>query len=190
MKENVTKKPEKKHGLVREILGWVIYLIILIVAVGLINTYVGQRVQVDGASMEHTLQDKDSLILNKLSYHFSDPKRFDIVVFPNPGNEEEKYIKRVIGLPNETIQINEKGEILIDGEVLEESFGAEVIQDADTAANPILLGEDEYFVMGDNRNWSRDSRDPDVGPIHRDKILGKAFIRIWPLNTFKILKHQ
>jgi len=180
----------KKKGLARELMGWVAYVALLILAVNLITTYVGQRVRVEGTSMEQTLHDGDALLLNKISYRFKDPERYDIIVFPFQGNEDEKYIKRIIGMPGETIQIDDTGTIYINGEVLNEDYGAEVIEDPGTAAQPITLGDDEYFVMGDNRNWSSDSRAEEVGLIKRDKILGKAFIRIWPLKSFKVLKHQ
>ena len=115
--------------------------------------------------------------------------RYDIIVFPYQYEENTFYIKRIIGLPGETVQIAD-GEIFINGEVLMESYGREVIQDPGTAAEPIRLGEDEYFVLGDNRNASSDSREPSVGVIHRNDIVGRAWIRIWPLNKAGILKHQ
>ena len=88
------------------------------------------------------------------------------------------------------MQITEEGDILIDGEVLEESYGKEVMKSPGIAADPILLGADEYFVLGDNRNASADSRDPSVGIISGEDIVGRAWLRIWPLNKFGILKHQ
>ena len=88
-----------------------------------------------------------------------------------------------------TLQIID-GMVYIDGEMLDESYGKEVMDYAGIASEPVELGQDEYFVLGDNRNNSSDSRDPSVGIIHGDQIIGKAFIRIWPLNKFGILKHQ
>ena len=82
------------------------------------------------------------------------------------------------------------GKIYIDGAELKESYGREVMQDAGTAAEPITLGDDEYFVLGDNRNYSSDSRDPSVGVIHRKEIVGRAWLRIWPFDSFGLLKHQ
>ena len=93
-------------------------------------------------------------------------------------------------MPGETVYIDEAGTIYIDGEVLQESYGREVMVAAGRAAEPITLGEDEYFVLGDNRNNSSDSRDPSVGNIHRSDIIGKAWIRIWPLGKFGVLRHQ
>lgn len=166
-----------------------VYVGIVLAITFLIITFVGQRTHVSGESMENTLDDGDQLIVDKLTYRFHDPERFDIIVFPFRYKDNTYYIKRIIGLPGETVQIAD-GEIYINGEVLEESYGREVMQDAGLAAEPITLGDDEYFVLGDNRNYSSDSRDPSVALIHRKEIIGRAWLRIWPLDSFGILKHQ
>ena len=171
---------ENKSNPLRELAGMLVYIIIVLAVTFLFITFVGQRTHVSGESMENTLDDGD---------RFKDPERFDIIVFPFHYKENTYYIKRIIGLPGETVQIAD-GLIYIDGEVLQESYGREVIQDPGLAAEPITLGEDEYFVLGDNRNQSSDSRDPSVGLIHRDEIVGRAWLRIWPLDSFGILKHQ
>ena len=93
-------------------------------------------------------------------------------------------------MPGETVQIDYDGNIYINGSLLEESYGREVIQNPGRDAEPITLGEDEYYVMGDNRNNSSDSRDPSVGNIHRKDIIGRAWVRIWPFSKFGVLKHQ
>lgn len=108
-----------------------------------------------GHSMEDTLDDGDNLIVDKLTYRFRDPVRYDIIVFPYKYKEDTYYIKRIIGLPGEMVQITEEGNILINGEILEESYGREVMKSPGIAADPIILGEDEYFVLGDNRNCQR-----------------------------------
>ena len=122
--------------------------------------------------MENTLHNGDNLIVDKLSYRFRDPERFDIIVFPFQYQANTYYIKRIIGLPGETVQIMEDGSIYINGEKLEESYGREVIQPETIgrAAEPIVLGEDEYFVMGDNRNNSSDSR---------TDIVGNTWVTLW-----------
>ena len=168
---------------------YIIYILIILALTYVIITYVGQRTRVSGSSMETTLSDGDNLIVDKLSYRFSDPSRFDIIVFP-PTGKKEYYIKRIIGLPGETVQIDENGNIYINGELLEENYGAETIQNPGRAVNPITLGDDEYFVMGDNRNNSKDSRSEEVGNVKRSQIIGRAWLRIWPLNKFGLLKHQ
>ncbi len=182
---------EKKMDVKKEILSWVLYILFVVVVVYVIITYVGQRTMVDGRSMNDTLQDGDNLIVDKISYRFRDPQRFDIIVFPPQGEPKEHYIKRIIGLPGETVQIGEDGTIYINGEVLEEHYGKEVIEDPGWAAEPVTLGDDEYFVLGDNRNNSRDSRDEDqVGKVKRSTITGRAWLRIWPLSSIGFLKHQ
>lgn len=188
--KNILKNEEvKEKGVFRELLEMLIYMVIVIAAAGLIVTYVGQRTMVSGSSMENTLSDNDNLIVDKISYRFSDPARFDIIVFPFEWEDDTFYIKRIIGMPGETVQIVD-GDILINGEVLDESYGRERIEYPGRASEPIILGDDEYFVMGDNRNESSDSREEAVGNIKKDDIVGRAWVRIWPLNKFGVLKHQ
>ena len=180
---------EGKISPLKELLSMLIYIGVVLGVTFLIITFVGQRTHVSGESMKNTLDHGDQLIVDKITYRFRDPERFDIIVFPFHYKENTYYIKRIIGLPGETVQIAD-GTIYINGEVLEEAYGREVMQDPGIAAEPITLGEDEYFVLGDNRNQSSDSRDPSVGLIHRDEIIGRAWLRIWPLDSFGILKHQ
>ena len=180
---------EEQPDVMRELLGMLVYVGIVLAVTFLIITFVGQRTHVSGESMENTLDDGDQLIVDKVTYRFHAPERYDIIVFPFRYKDNTYYIKRIIGLPGETVQIVD-GEIYINGEVLQESYGREVMQDAGLAAEPITLGDDEYFVLGDNRNYSSDSRDPSVALIHRKEIVGRAWLRIWPLSSFGILKHQ
>lgn len=181
-----------KKKVMRELLSTGLYLLCVLIGTWLLITFVIQRTEVEGSSMETTLADGDNLFVDKISYRFRDPERFDIIVFPFQYKENVYYIKRIIGLPGETVQIDERGNIYIDGEILEESYGREVIS-PDTigrAAEPVTLGEDEYFVMGDNRNHSSDSRTEQVGNIHRGDIIGRAWVRIWPLDKMSLLQHQ
>ena len=177
-------------NVVKEIISTILYILAVLLGTYLLITFVGQRTSVSGSSMEPTLSNNDQLILDKISYRFSEPKRFDIIVFPFQYKENTYYVKRVIGLPGETVQIDLEGNIYINGEILEEDYGREKINFPGLAVEPITLGDDEYFVMGDNRNNSSDSRDPSVGNIRRSNIIGKAWVRIWPLNKFGVLKHQ
>lgn len=177
-------------NILKEILSTSLYFLIVLVITYLVITFVGQRTRVSGESMTPTLQENDNLIVDKITYRFKDPERFDIIVFPYRYEKKTYYIKRIIGMPGETIQIDEQGNIFIDGEILEESYGKEVIRYQGRAAEPITLGEDEYFVMGDNRNGSSDSREEDVGNISRKEIIGRAWVRIYPFDKFGILKHQ
>lgn len=187
------RKEMKKNEILKELLSTAIYLLGALLAAWLFVTFIAQRTVVDGESMMPYLQDKNQLFVDKITYRFSDPKRFDIIVFP-PRNEEKgvNYIKRIIGLPGESVQILPDGTIMIDGQELEENYGAEIIlpERIGIAAETIYLGEDEYFVMGDNRNHSADSRLPYIGNIKRDEIIGRAWIRIWPLSEFGFIKHK
>ena len=178
------------NRIMRELLNTAIYLLCVLGAVWLVITFVGQRTEVEGASMENTLHNGDNLIVDKLSYRFHDPERFDIIVFPFQFQDNTYYIKRIIGLPGETVQIMDDGSIYINGEKLEENYGMEVIkpETIGRAAEPIELGDDEYFVMGDNRNNSSDSRTDMVGNIKRENIIGKAWLRIWPVSDFGVLQ--
>lgn len=180
------------NKVMKEMISTLAYLLGVLCLTWLVITFVGQRTEVDGSSMEPMLTDGDNLIVDKISYRFRDPQRYDIIVFPFKYEENTYYIKRIIGLPGETVQIDLEGNIYIDGEVLPENYGREIIkpETIDRAINPIVLGDDEYFVMGDNRNNSTDSRAPMVGNIKREDIIGRAWVRIWPLNKMGVLKHQ
>ncbi len=181
---------ETKVDVRKEIISWVLYIVFVVVIVWLILHFVGQRTVVDGSSMNDTLFDGDNLIVEKLSYRFRDPKRFDIIVFRPYEDSNEYYIKRIIALPGETIRIGEDGTIYVNGEVLEEDYGKETIQRPGRAAQEITLGENEYFVLGDNRNNSTDSRTEQVGNVKRSSIVGRAWVRIWPLKSIGVLSHQ
>lgn len=174
----------------KEILSTSLYLLMVLCAVYLLIHYVGQRTQVHGSSMEPMLSDGDNLIVDKISYRLHEPERFDIIVFPFQYADNTYYIKRIIGMPGETVQIDTEGNIYIDGEVLEEDYGREVIQNPGRALEEIQLAEDEYFVMGDNRNNSTDSRDPSVGEIKREDIIGRAWVRIWPFDKIGVIRHR
>lgn len=167
-----------------------VYFLVIIVLAFLIIKYVGQRTEVVGRSMEPTLEDADNLIVDKITYRFKDPERYDIIVFPYRDGSGMYYIKRIIGLPGERIYINERGDVFVDAERLEESYIKDKAEDAGLAANTILLGEDEYFVLGDNRNNSTDSRSPEVGNVKKDEIIGRAFVRIWPFDKLDFLKYE
>lgn len=165
----------------------VLYILAILVCVFLILHFVGQRTVVNGSSMEPTLQDGNNLILDKLSYRFSDPQRFDIVVFPGPEENGENpwYIKRIIALPGETVQIKD-GKVYIDDEELtEDIYGiTDYIEYAGITENGLTLDDDEYFCLGDNRPGSQDCRYEIVGPVKRENILGKIWIRIYPFTKF------
>ena len=180
---------EEKKSTGRSLIGWLLYLLVIIGLAYLIVTFVGQRTKVSGPSMQNTLHNGDNLIVDKLSYRFHDPERYDIIVFPYQHAENTYYIKRIIGLPGETVQVID-GYMYINGKKLDEHYGAEVMEDPGIAAEPIKLGDDEYFVLGDNRNHSSDSRVASVGVLTRDMLIGRAWVRIYPFNKIGVIKHE
>ena len=179
---------------IKSTISMILYFAGVILLTWFVITFIGQRTLVSGDSMETTLSDGDNLIVDKISYRFKEPERFDIIVFPfhYDYSKETYYIKRIIGLPGETVQIDEDGTIYINGKALKESYGNRVIE-ADrrgVAAESVTLGDDEYFVLGDNRNNSSDSRMEMVGNMKRTEIIGRAWVRIWPISKLGVLKHQ
>lgn len=192
MSERLAEGKNKKTEAVKEVVSFLLYIGIVLLLTYLVIHYVGQRTEVSGSSMESTLSDGDNLVVDKISYRFREPERFDIIVFPFKYEEKTFYIKRIIGMPGETVWIDPEGTIYINGEKLEESYGLEVIDEdhIGLAAKEITLGEDEYFVMGDNRNASSDSRDPSVGNILREDIVGRAWLRIYPFDKIGFIRHR
>ena len=174
------RRKEQRRKNVREVISTILYLAILCVAVYFILHYVGQSTVVRGDSMDTTLSDGQNLIMDKLSYHFRDPERYDIVIFKYPDDPSKIFIKRVIGLPGETVTVKD-GKIYIDGKEQTQavSFCPEEMAGS---FGPYEVPEDSYFVMGDNRNNSLDSRYWDNTYVKKEAILAKAGFRYWPLN--------
>lgn len=199
-----------RNALIRD----VVEVLALALALYVIITYALQTVRVDGTSMVPTLSNGDLLFADKLSYHLHSPSRGDIVILEPPSNPDQDFIKRVIGVPGDVIEIKPdystngskpRAAVLIkpggqgDFQVLDEPYLPDQTQDpwVDTAScctadgrwspqpNAITIPQDQYFVLGDNRNASKDSRA--IGFIPRDKILGRALLRIWPLSHLGFL---
>lgn len=182
------KKKKISTSLLKEIFIWIFDIaVVLIIAFALVH-FIGEKTSIIGESMSPTLENDDVVIINKFIYEVSSPDRNDIVVFKPFGNEKlHYYIKRVIGLPGETIQITD-GKIYIDGELLEENVNVDVINNPGLAGNPITLGVDEYFVLGDNRNNSEDSRFAEIGNVNINDIAGKAWFRISPKSKIGFIE--
>lgn len=160
--------------------------IVIAAAVGFLTiTFVANHTMVEGSSMQPTLQNGDHLVIEKVSYLIGEPKRFDIIVFEHSATAD--YIKRVIGLPGETVRI-EEGKIYINEAPIIDAYDDGALTDSGIAAETIHLGIDEYFVLGDNRDGSEDSRSENVGPVKADKIRGHAWLRVMPFEEFGMLE--
>ena len=165
-------------GLLREIGSWVFFFVLAVLIAFVFVYSAGLKTSVIGASMEPCLYNGQSVLINKISYSFGEPKRGDVIVFLPNGNENTHYyIKRVIGLPGETVTISD-GRIYLDGYFYEESDSYDTIEDGGIAEKGIKLGEEENFVLGDNRTNSEDSRSANVGAVKEDTIAGKAWFKL------------
>lgn len=169
---------------VKEVFSWMIEILLAIVLAFTFVYFIGLRTSVVGQSMSPTLVSGDEILVNRFVYKVTDPKRGDIIVFLPNGNEKSHYyVKRVIGVPGDTVLI-QNGAVYINGEVYKEEVETAAIEEAGLASEEITLDSDEYFVLGDNRNNSEDSRYANIGNIKKDYIIGKAWFRVAPFSSF------
>ena len=162
--------------IVKELLTWVLTIGLAVVAANLITKYIIIKAEVPTGSMENTIMPDDCILGFQQAYLFSDPKRGDIVIFPFPDDPEIIYVKRIIGLPGETVEIKD-GYVYIDGEPLEESY----VKDSTLGEyGPYEVPEDSYFMLGDNRNSSADSRRWDNTYLKGEDIIAKVLFRYSP----------
>ncbi|PIZ98471.1 MAG: signal peptidase I [Candidatus Komeilibacteria bacterium CG_4_10_14_0_2_um_filter_37_10] len=191
--ENQTNRETEKEATFKSFIFETIKVIIVsLIIVVPIRAYVGQPFYVDGASMEPNFHNGEYLIVDQISYRFAEPVRGDIVVFRPPTNDKVFYIKRLIGLPGETVLIN-NGKISVigrDGKELainEDNYLDVGHQMSETENYQTTLKENEFFVLGDNRRNSLDSRR--IGPINKDEIRGKVLLRVLPINRFGLMQN-
>ena len=167
-----------------------IEIAIVVLVAFLIVRYGLERMTMSGNGMEPTVKDDDSILINKMSYKLHSVKRNDVVVLRQNGSEHNYYVvQRVIGLPGEKVKIT-NGEVYIDGKVLDEKYDFPLMKNGGLALDEITLDDDEYFVLGDNRNNSSDSRDPSVGILKRKDLLGRAWVRIYPFDKVGVIRHE
>lgn len=171
------KDPDSRIG-AKGIILWIVEILIVCMAAVLLVAAFGQRVSIAGDSMAPVLKNGNVILINRAVYHFKDPERGDIVAFSQTGDRHDS-VKRIVGLPGETVQITD-GKILINGEELTTDIHVSGIEYAGLAEEPIELGNDEYFVMGDNGTASDDSRDPGTGNVKKEDIRGKAWFVVSP----------
>ncbi len=174
--------------LAREVFTWVGEIAIAVLIALVLMYFVGYRASVVGQSMLGTLAEGDEVLVNRFVYKLTQPKANDVVVFLPNGNEKSHlYIKRVIGVPGDKVQIK-NGAVYVNGELFEEAVDVSAIEHPELAEEEIEVGEDEFFVLGDNRNNSEDSRYANIGNVKKEHIVGKAWFIISPLKNFGFVK--
>ena len=172
------KKKRVSKDMVREILVTIFYCFAAVLLAFVLVFLVGMKISVIGVSMEPALYNGQEIFINRFIYKLFQPGRGDIIAFlPNGNQNSHYYLKRVVGLPGERVQII-GGYVYIDGELLDEGDTYDKISDPGIAENEVILGSDEYFVLGDNRNSSEDSRSGNIGPVKKDTIAGKAWFHL------------
>lgn len=169
----------------RRIINWIVDIVVVLSLAWMVVYEFGTQIPIAGQSMVPELKGGDVVLMDRLTYDFEAPKRFDVVVFER---EDHKFnIKRIIGLPGETVQI-QSGYIYINGQYLEADRELNQVSLAGMAQNPVTLAEDEYFLLGDNRDSSEDSRFANIGNVKREQIRGKVWLRLVPLIELKLVE--
>jgi len=182
--ENNESKVQNRF--LQELWEYVKTIVIVVAAVLLLNHFVLINARIPSESMQNTIMVGDQIFGNRLAYLKNDPERFDIVIFKYPDDPHQLFIKRIIGMPGDTVEIFD-GKVYINGseDPLSDSFCAETpIGDF----GPYVVPEDSYFMLGDNRNWSKDSRFWNDPYVEKNEILGKAVLRYWPLNKIGVIE--
>ena len=184
-KDMKNKKDKPKKSMKQEIFEWVMVFVVAAALAFVVRTFIFEPVRVDGSSMLNTLTDGDFMIATKYDYLLGDPERFDVVICDYPNTSDGKYrVKRVIGLPGETVELI-AGELYINGEHLAQQFD---MTDNEAYFGPYTVPEDHYFVMGDNRNNSKDSRSAMVGALPRSMIRGHVRLVVFPFSDAGIVE--
>jgi signal peptidase I len=176
---------EAKWASAKSIIWEVIETVLLALVIWLAVNFATARYVVEGISMEPTLHTGEFLIVNRLTYRFGEPQRGDIIVFDYPNNTDDDYVKRIIGLPDETVTVDRNGNVYIDGALLDESYLPARIS---AYQGEWVVPENSYFVMGDNRRSSSDSRS--WGALERQFIIGKAWLSYWPPSLWGLAPHH
>lgn len=174
--------------LFKEILSWVIECAVVLVLAYTIVNFFGMRTSVVGTAMKDTLDNEEQILVNRFVYNVTSPKQGDVIVFlPNGNQKSHYYVRRVIAEPGDTVRIQD-GAVYVNGKMYEEKTTVASIDDPGVASDEIKLGSDEYFVLGDNRNNSEDSRMANIGNVKKDYIIGKAWFHFKSLGNMGLLR--
>ena len=185
---NFNRKRRKiESAVLKEIFSWVLGIVTAVMLAFVVVYCVGMTTSVIGISMRPTLENGEKIMVNRFVYMISSPKQNDVIVFvPNGSMNSHYYVKRVVGTPGDTVQIID-GHLYINDELFVYEDDYDEMAQAGIAENKITLGKGEYFVLGDNRDDSVDSRNSEIGSISQDDIIGKIIFRIWPLKKLEII---
>ncbi len=175
-------KGEKKKTVFREIVSWVMTIVIAVALALFIRTFIFEPVRVDGSSMNYTLLDNEYMIVTKYDYWLGEPERFDVVICHYPGRGRTNFVKRLVGLPGDTVSML-NGTLYVNGESIDEPY---ITNHANYNMEAVTLGENEYFVLGDNRSSSNDSHI--IGPLSRDQIKGHVRLVVFPFSQFRVIE--
>ena len=171
------------NPIVRGLLEWVFSIGLALLLFFVLRMFVFRVAHVSGDSMTPTLSDGDRVILNRAAIVFGTPRIGDIVAFPYPDNPSEHYIKRVIGVSGDMVDMV-NGRFIVNGEPLDDAFSYDIVWATGNVGFPVMVEDGRVFVLGDNRNGSKDSRYTSVGTISNRDIIGRVLVRLWPINTF------
>ena len=174
----------KKKSVGREILEWIFVVVFAVGVALIIRTFIFEPVRVDGESMLRTLYNNEYMIVTKYQYLFNDPDRFDVVICHYPERGNTNFVKRIVGVPGDTIEVKD-ATLFVNGEPVDEPH---IVNKPSYTMSAITVGEGHYFVLGDNRPNSNDSHNPNVGQLERKQIIGKVRLVVWPFNDFRIVK--
>lgn len=179
---SVKETETKKKSVGREILEWIFVVIFAVSVAMIIRTFIFEPVRVDGESMLYTLSNNEYMIVTKYQYLFNDPERFDVVICRYPGRGNTNFVKRVVGIPGDTVEVRD-ATLFVNGEPVDEP---NIVNKPNYTMPPVTVGEGEYFVLGDNRPHSNDSHI--IGTLVRDQIVGKVRLVVWPFAEFRTVK--
>ncbi len=181
------RKKKINTGILKEILIWAVEILLTVAVTVIVVSLFGFRISVVGSSMAPTLENGETILVNRFVYHLLAPKQGDLVVFLPNGNEKSHYyIKRVVAVPGDTVQVKD-GMIYVNGSPIEEET-VPAVENALSAEDEVTIGEDEYFVMGDNRSSSEDSRYASIGNVKKEYIVGKAWMVAYPWKDLRLIK--
>ena len=176
------------YDLIQEIVTWIVQIVLVCVLAFGIIWYFGLKISVIGDSMNPELNNGDVTLINRLVYDIRRPRRGEVIAFKANGNEDARYyIKRVIGLPGETIEYVD-GKLQVDGKIIKEKYQTTKFEELGALEDKVVLGEDEFFVLGDDRQSMEDSRSDHIGYISRSEIEGKVWFKIFPMKHFGFVK--